>query len=96
MRLRKEVMKMKFKQRNNYEQLASLKISKSRQIIVSSVPGKGFTIAQQLFVEEAGRNTTVFLKGAIHIESVESLKELRDALNVAIHKAEEDADNWDK
>lgn len=87
---------MKFKQRNNYEQLASLKISKSRQIIVSSVPGKGFTIAQQLFVEETGRNTTVFLKGAIHIESVESLKELRDALNVAIHKAEEDADNWDK
>ena len=87
---------MKFKQRNNYEQLASLKISKSRQIIVSSVPGKGFTIAQQLFVEESGRNTTVFLKGAIHIESIESLKELRDALNVAIHKAEEDADNWDK
>lgn len=96
MKLRKEVMKMKFKQRNNYEELASLKISKSRQLVISSVPGKGFTMAQQLFVEESGRNTTVFLKGAIHIESIDSLKELRDALNVAIHKAEEDASNWDE
>ena len=84
-----------------YAQYAKAKIQDKRSIVISSCSKGGFTIAQQLEVEEGPRFTSVFLKGAFHVDNVEGLINIRDALNTAIaelapnaSKEQEDND-WD-
>lgn len=48
--------------------------------------------------KENDKTTSVFLKGAFHIDDVEGLYNLRDAINVAIKYAEENTvpdEDWD-
>lgn len=81
-----------------YEELSRAKITDSRNIVISSCSKGGFTIAQQLEAKENDKTTSVFLKGAFHVDNTSGLYNLRDALNLAIKIFEEksvtDAD-WD-
>lgn len=77
--------KVENKQALTYVELAKAKVSPARSVVISQCSAGGYTIAQQLIAQEGeGRSTAVFLKGALHVEGVEGLQELRDALNVAI------------
>lgn len=85
-----------------YTELAKAKIQKSRNLVISATSKGGFTIAQQLEVNEGNRTTTVFLgKSGMIVDDLEGLYSVRDALNVAIDKMEnkdvdsDDAD-WDE
>ena len=86
----------------SYNELSKARISNSRNVVISQCSKGGYTIAQQLEAKEGERTTTVFMKGAIHIESVDGLYELRDAINLAIDsigKPEEEivhSDLWDE
>ena len=81
-----------------YNEISKAKVSDSRNIVISSCSKGGFTIAQQLEANENGKITTVFMKGAFHLDDIQGLYELRDAINLAI-KLDEDAKNdegdWD-
>lgn len=90
-----------------YVELSKARVQDKRNLVVSSTSKGGYTIAQQLMVEEGGRKTQVFLKGAIIISGMEGLLNLRDALNVAIQHEEltakeelkrekPDEDDWDE
>lgn len=86
-----------------YTELAKAKIQKSRNLVISATSKGGFTIAQQLEVNEGNRTTTVFLgKSGVIVDDLEGLYSVRDALNVAIDKmenkevAEEDDVDWDE
>lgn len=82
-----------------YNEISKAKVSDSRNIVISSCSKGGFTIAQQLEANENGKITTVFMKGAFHVDDVKGLYELRDAINLAI-KLDEEAKNdecdWDE
>lgn len=82
-----------------YNEISKAKVSDSRNIVISSCSKGGFTIAQQLEANENGKITTVFMKGAFHVDDVKGLYELRDAINLAI-KIDEEAKNdecdWDE
>lgn len=82
-----------------YNEISKAKVSDSRNIVISSCSKGGFTIAQQLEANESGKITTVFMKGAFHVDDVKGLYELRDAINLAI-KIDEEAKNdecdWDE
>lgn len=86
-----------------YEQLSSARVTKSKNIVVSRCSKGGFTIAQQLVVNDDQNEVSVFLKGAYHIRDVDALISLRDAIDEAIAKsaksdevsAEDDYD-WDE
>ena len=84
--------------RIEYNEISKAKVSDSRNIVISSCSKGGFTIAQQLEANENGKVTTVFMKGAFHVDDIQGLYELRDAINLAI-KLDEDAKNdegdWD-
>lgn len=84
--------------RIEYNEISKAKVSDSRNIVISSCSKGGFTIAQQLEANENGKITTVFMKGAFHVDDIQGLYELRDAINLAI-KLDEDAKNdegdWD-
>jgi hypothetical protein len=75
-----------------YKELATAKIQASRNIVISENKAfGGFTLAQQVLIDEGrSKQTAVFMKGAIHVETLDGLYELRDALNEAIKNAEND------
>lgn len=72
-----------------YAEIAKASVTPTRNIVVSHCSKGGFTVAQQLVAKEgSGKDTTVYLKGAFHIDAIEGLYNLRDAINIAIHQAE--------
>ena len=87
------------KSKIEYHELSRAKITDSRNIVISSCSKGGFTIAQQLEAKENDKTTSVFMKGAFHVEDIHGLYNLRDAVNLAIKISEEnseDSDDWDE
>lgn len=87
------------KNKIEYHELSRAKITDSRNIVISSCSKGGFTIAQQLEAKENDKITSVFMKGAFHVEDIHGLYNLRDAVNLAIKIFEEnseDSDEWDE
>lgn len=87
------------KSKIEYRELSRAKVTDSRNIVVSSCSKGGFTIAQRLEAKENDKTTSVFMKGAFHVEDIHGLYNLRDAVNLAIKISEENsADNeaWDE
>ena len=72
-----------------YDELARARIQPKRSLVISSFSKGGFTIVQQVEVEETGHRMNISLKGAFHIEDLDGLYNLRDALNVAIQSCEQ-------
>ncbi len=87
------------KSKIEYHELSRAKITDSRNIVISSCSKGGFTIAQQLEAKENNKTTSVFMKGAFHVEDIHGLYNLRDAVNLAIKVSEEnsaDDETWDE
>lgn len=85
------------KSKIDYTELSKAKVSDSRNIVISSCSKGGFTIAQQLEAKEDDKTTSVFLKGAFHVDELHGLYNLRDAVNMAIKSYEDNAEDsdWD-
>lgn len=91
--------------KTEYTEISRAQVTKKRDIVISNCSRGGFTIAQQVAIEEDGDNTKVFMKGAFHVGDLSGLYNLRDAINYAIQKVEdneydgeplEDSDIWDE
>ena len=74
----------------DFKELAKAKIQESRNIVISKLGGSdSFTLAQQVVVNEGnGKVTSMFMKGAIHVDGLEALYGLRNALSEAISAVE--------
>ena len=86
------------KNKVEYNELSRAKITDSRNIVLSACSKGGFTVAQQLEAKEGDKITSVFMKGAFHIEYVHGLYNLREAINLAIKISEENSEDeeaWD-
>lgn len=87
--------------RTQYRELSKAKVTDTRNAVISECSRGGFTIAQQIEAKEAGCVTTLFMKNAIQVDSIERLVDLRNAINVAIKTAEDDVnesfddDDWE-
>ena len=82
----------------DYTEISRAKVTDSRNIIISSCNKGGFTIAQQLEAKENDKTTSVFLKGAFHVDDIHGLYNIRDAVNLAIKVTEENLSEeaeWD-
>lgn len=81
-----------------YNELSRAKVTDSRNIVISACSKGGFTIAQQLEAKENDKTTSVFLKGAFHVDDIHGLYNIRDAINLAIKVTEENTNSgidWD-
>ena len=90
---------MMAKNKIEYHELSRAKVTDSRNIVISNCSKGGFTIAQQLEAKENDKTTSVFMKGAFHVEDIHGLYNLRDAVNLAIKISEEnmaDNESWDE
>ena len=86
------------KSKVEYNEISRAKITDSRNIVISACSKGGFTIAQQLEAKESNKTTSVFLKGAFHVDDIHGLYNIRDAINLAIKVTEENIGNgveWD-
>ena len=86
------------KSKVEYNEISRAKVTDSRNIVISSCSKGGFTIAQQLEAKENDKTTSVFLKGAFHVDDLHGLYNIRDAVNLAIKVTEEnisDETDWD-
>jgi hypothetical protein len=68
------------------------KMQQDMNVVISKYKAGGYTLAQQVVLERGGRRLSLFIKGAIHIDSLEGLYALRDALNEAITSEEDRED----
>lgn len=86
-------------QKPKYTEVSRTQITKHRSMVVSTCSTGGYTIAQQgTITEEDGKETQVFFKGALHIQDLKALYNVRDCINIAIQKVEEQAEEdkaWD-
>lgn len=83
------------KSKIEYNEISRAKVSDSRNIVISACSKGGFTIAQQLEAKENDKITSVFLKGAFHVDDIHGLLNIRDAVNLAIKITEENMKNED-
>lgn len=75
--------------KQQYSELAKAKIQEKRNLVISEKSeDRGFILAQQIEIKEGKKLTTVFVKGAIHVDDLDGLYELRDAINESITKIE--------
>lgn len=89
---------MMAKSKVEYNEISRAKVTDSRNIVISACSKGGFTIAQQLEAKENDKTTSVFLKGAFHVDDLHGLYNIRDAINLAIKVTEEnisDETDWD-
>lgn len=87
------------KMRTEYTELSRAKVTDSRNVVISYCSKGGFTVAQQLEAKENDKTTSVFLKGAFHVDDINGLYNIRDAVNLAIKLAEESSaedPDWDE
>jgi len=83
-----------------YSEIARCPISQTRDAVVSACSNGTYTLAQQAKFEENGVEMSVFLKGAIHIDTVDNLKKLSVLLDDVVRmieerKAMEEDEAWD-
>lgn len=75
----------------SYKELASVKVSKSKELVVSSCSAGGFTIASRMsVVNDDGTPGFIFLKGATRVQTLKQLEAVRDMLDAAVKRAAED------
>lgn len=79
-----------------YKEISQGSIGDNRNVVVSKCSAGGFTIAQQIVVDDEGGKFGTFLKGAIRIKDKEALQSFYDALGVAIEKLENEEADWDE
>lgn len=72
--------------RSNFVELANATLSNKRQAVISRLDDGSYTIGQKLEVKDGEKTMDIFLKGALHAENLESLQNLRDAINVVLKK----------
>lgn len=78
----------------NYIEIAKANITENRNVIISTFENRGYTIAQQMQVKEGDKITSMFMKGAFHVDDINGLYNIRDAINVAIEKIENNLEEW--
>ena len=81
----------------SYEEVARIKMTDTRDVVVSECSKGGYTIAQKILIDKDEKPTSIFLKGAIKVNDIDGLREFRDMLDMAIEKLEvsEKKIEWD-
>ena len=69
-----------------YKQISQVKINDNKYMVISECSKGGFTLGQKVIVKDAENTIEMFLKGAIHINSIDTLGEIRDAIDEIIAK----------
>lgn len=68
----------------DFRKISSAKIQEKRDLVISECSKGGYTIAQRVLVKEGNSTTTVYMKNAIHVDGIEGIENLRNALNVVL------------
>lgn len=82
----------------SYDEVARVKMSDTRDVVISKCSKGGYTIAQKILIDKDEKPASIFLKGAIKVNDIEGLKDIKETIDMAIKKLEESSDDkieWD-
>ena len=74
--------------KTDFSEISCAKIQDKRELVISKRNRGGYTLAQRVLIEEGKKVTGVYLKNAFHIDDIEGIQNLRDALNVVLAQEE--------
>lgn len=74
--------------KTEYNELSFANIQDKRDVVISEYSKGGYTLCQRVNVVEGNKKIGMYLKNAIHVDDVTGLMNLRDALNEALKKIE--------
>lgn len=77
--------------RLKYKEIAKQKIKNNRNVVISETYNEnneiiGYTVSEQMVIEEDGKETTMFLKGGLGVLSEEGIANLLEAVKSANEK----------
>ena len=82
----------------SYDEVARVKMSNTRDVVISKCSKGGYTIAQKILIDKDEKPTSIFLKGAIKVNDIDGLKEIKETIDMAIKKlkgSEDESIEWD-
>lgn len=65
----------------SYKEILTVEVGENEQLVISKCSEGGYTIGKKVFAEISSKRVGVFLKGAIKVNDISGLKNLRDGLN---------------
>lgn len=68
---------------SKFTQLACAHVNDKKDIVISLSPNNRISIAQQIFIDDDGRTTGIFMKNAITL-NIDSIYELKSAIEESI------------
>lgn len=84
----------------SYEEVARVKMTESRDVVISKCSRGGYTIAQKVIIDNDEKPVSIFLKGAIKVNDIESLISIKEMLEMSIDKLENESSRkkieWDE
>lgn len=84
----------------SYEEVARVKMTGSRDVVLSKCSKGGYTIAQKVLIDNDEKPVSIFLKGAIKVNDIESLISIKEMLEMSIDKLENESGRkkieWDE
>ena len=72
------------KKQITYKEIACAKVNENKSLVISECSEGGYTLGQRMTVDDNGKKIEVFLKGAMHLDSLESLENIKNAFEKAI------------
>lgn len=82
-------MAMQNKSTQRFTELSRARVTEARDVVFSKTQSGTVLMAQQLKACEGKRVHNIFLQGAFEFPTVEALKELRNALDLAISEMDQ-------
>lgn len=82
----------------SYDEVVRVKMSDTRDVVISKCSKGGYTIAQKILIDKDEKPTSIFLKGAIKVNDIDGLKEIKETIDMAIKKlegSEDESIEWD-
>lgn len=82
----------------SYDEVARVKMTDTRDVVISKCSKGGYTIAQKILIDKDEKPISIFLKGAIKVNDIEGLKDIKETIDMAIKKLKESSDDkieWD-
>ena len=79
-----------------YNPICEIKLNENKYMVISDCSKGGYTIGQKVTVKDGSNSIDMFMKGAIHINDIDTMKDLRDKIDHIIEKFEKSWKNLKK
>ena len=82
----------------SYDEVARVKMSNTRDVVISKCSKGGYTIAQKILIDKDEKPTSIFFFFSIKVNDIDGIKVIKETIDMAIKKlkgSEDESIEWD-